>query len=175
MTEVLFDARCRAIRRAVNLGRAAEYASQPPESIWNEALAALAELIPAGDVWRADGVLTTCPKTRDLGGRVLRGLTIMRDDDSDEDDWALPDLDTINRAISALGALVQRAEDADRCRNALKRIAREWTDQPPDAIRQYARSVVAGGSARVPLEATSAQAALPPPSTAPGSGAGSPP
>lgn len=151
VTESLFDARCRVIRRAINLGRSAEYASQPPESIWDDALAALAELIPGGETWRADGVLTPCPKTRELSSRVFAGLNIMRDADDDDDSWVLPDLETIGKAISALAALIQRAEDRERFKNALNRIAKEWTDQSPDAIRQFAREVVAGASARTPL------------------------
>lgn len=143
----LFDARHRAIKRALAIGQSAEYVHQPPESIWQEAFAALDGFKNDG-VWRADGVATTCPKTRDLGDRVLLGLQIMRDVEDDEDGWVLPDLAVIGRAINALGALVQRAEDRHRFKIALGRIGTESTDH---VTRQFARSVIAGGSARAAL------------------------
>lgn len=97
-------------------------------------------------------LVTDCPKTRDFAARVLSGLTIMRDDEDDEDSWLLPDLATIGRAISALHSLVQRAEDRHRFKIALDKIGKEWKDESPEAVRQYARSVAAGGSARVPMK-----------------------
>lgn len=104
--------------------------------------------------------IRTCdPKTRDLANRVLKGLTIMRDSDDDGDEWLLPDLAVISRAMSALGSLVKHAEDRHRFKIALERIGKEWTDAggSSDDIRKFARSVVAGGSARVSLRAVNTQ------------------
>jgi hypothetical protein len=77
----------------------------------------------------------------------------MRDEDDDE--WALPDLQTINRAIAAVSALVSHAEDRQRFKRALRRIADENTSS--DGFQEYARSVLAGGSARVPLAKASTE------------------
>lgn len=139
--EPLFDDRVRKIAFAITVGRHAEYAKQPPEAVWDEALAALEGLLPS-DEFRPDGVRTDCPKTRALAEVVLEGLTIMRADDEDDDDWQLPDLVTINRAMAKLAALVQRAEEADRFRAALKRIAAEPGASP--AVQAFAARVVAG-------------------------------
>jgi hypothetical protein len=104
-------------------------------------------------------IRTSDPMIRDLGDRVRQGLMIMRDPDDDSDDWLLPDLAVVAQAISALGNLVQHAEDRHRFKIALQRIGKEWTDEnaSADDVRQFARSVVAGGTARAPLSAAKSE------------------
>lgn len=126
----------------------------PYEETWHENAANVLALINEIERTRGERFDTSDVKTRDLGRLAVEGLTVMRDDD--EDSWELPDLPTINRAIQAVSALVRHAEDRQRFKRALTRIGKEWTsaNASPDAIRKYARSVIAGGSARVPLAET---------------------
>jgi hypothetical protein len=128
----------------------------PYEETWHENAANVLALLNELERLHGERFDTPDVKTRDLGRIVVEGLTVMRDEDDDEDSWELPDLRTINRAISAVSALVQHAEDRQRFKRALMRIGKEWTDEnaTPDGIRAYARSVLAGGSARVPLAET---------------------
>lgn len=96
-------------------------------------------------------IVTSNPKVRGLASVVLEALIIMRDEDDDEDGWVLPDFAVIARAMTALRALVQHAEDRHRFKIALERIGKEWKDESiysPEDMRQFACSVVAGGSAR---------------------------
>lgn len=145
----LFDARVRAIRYAITIGRHAEYVKQPPDSVFTDALEALDALLP-DDEFRPAGVRTDCPKTRALADVVVEGLTVMRDVDDDEDSWELPDLVTINRAFANLAALVERAQHAERYRSALRKIAAEQARL--ESVRRFAQRVLAGGSAKGRIE-----------------------
>lgn len=140
--------------------------SESPYDPRDLALQTLDGTLPYGETWRenARNVLhllneiermqgerfdTSNVKIRDLGRLAVEGLTVMRDEDEDEDEWELPDLRTINRAIQAVTALVNHAEDRARFKRALTRIADE--NASGEEVRQFARLVLAGGSARTPL------------------------
>lgn len=127
----------------------------PYEETWRENAINVLALLNELERLRGERFDTSDVKTRDLGRIAVEGLTVMRDEDDDDDSWELPDLRTINRAIQAVTALVKRAEDRQRFKRALTRIGKEWTDgnATPDAVRAFAREVLAGGSARVPLAA----------------------
>lgn len=125
----------------------------PYEESWRENATNVLILLAENERLRGERFDTSDVKMRDLGLLAVKGLTIMRDADDDEDSWELPDLPTINRALSAVGALVQHAEDRQRYKRALTRIGNEWTNEnaTPGEIRQFAQAVLAGSSARVPF------------------------
>lgn len=133
----------------------------PYEETWRENAVNLLVALNEVERLRGERFDTSDVKTRDLGRIAVDGLTIMRDADDDEDSWELPDLRTIHRAIAAVSALVQHAEDRRRFKRALTRIGKEWTDDntTPDEIRRFARAVLAGSSARLPLAREAVDAA----------------
>jgi hypothetical protein len=125
----------------------------PYEETWCENATNVLHLLNEVERLRGERFDTSNVQIRDLGRLAVEGLTVMRDEDDDE--WALPDLQTINRAIAAVSALVSHAEDRQRFKRALRRIADENTSS--DGFQEYARSVLAGGSARVPLAKASTE------------------
>lgn len=125
----------------------------PFEETWRENAVNVVALLNEIERLRGERFDTSDVKTRDLGRLAVEGLTVMS---ADDDGWELPDLETINRAIAAVSALVAHAEDRQRFKRALTMIGKEWRDgtASPDAVREYARAVLSGSSARVPFGGT---------------------
>lgn len=118
----------------------------PRDSKRNDARQAAAGLAREIERLRGERFDVTDDTTRGLAVAVGRGLNIMRDAlDDDEDGWVLPDLVTINRAISALTVLVRHAADRQRFKRALIRLSQESETVTPTGIRGYVAAVVSDG------------------------------